>query len=55
MQDHSGTKQMNEDLFGDFYYAVLNQTKNIEPDDYQVYIQADGKIYDMKINFTKTS
>ena len=55
MQDHSGAKQMNEDLFGDFYYAVLNQTKNIEPDDYQVYIQADGKIYDMKINFTKTS
>jgi len=55
IQDHSGTKQMNENLFGNFSYALLNQTKDIEPDEYQVYIQANDKIYDMKMNFTMTS
>lgn len=46
VQEYKDTKQTNPGLFARMYYAVMVPLGKLAGDQYQVYLECEGKLYD---------
>lgn len=57
IQEYGDTKQTNPGLFARLYYAVMVPLGKMESDQYRVYLECEGKLYDtgetFKIGFAR--
>lgn len=51
LKDYSQTVQKNPACFGNMRYSMPVPTSVLQPDDYQIYIQSNGQLYDTKKTF----
>lgn len=53
IHDHSQTTQKKPKIFGNEHYYIINQTRDISPGCYTIYIESGGRLYNTSQTFRK--